>query len=518
MPRRRLPHLFVLACLASLSIPGTSLADRYDLRDVGLVTPVKSQSALGACWSFAATGAFESGLLAGGYLPDANAAAADLSEWHVANYGLDTAPSYTYPYSGWAGNWQDAAAYMARGQGPVSETATALTPYPLAAIQNHQDLSPYVPAAAVDGRWRLREAKKVDRADYGSTSQYRAAVKNAIQAYGGLHTSMYIDNAYLDGNDGTYYYAGGTGTNHGVMLAGWDDDVQTAGGTGAWIVKNSWGSGWGDGGYCYISYNDTAAAQYASIFVPADEREGYDAVYQHQEYWPYNSFGYGSGWESHALARFDAEAGDTLTAVGLWTRNLDEAVTVRVYSAWDAANGRPDAASLHTTLSTTLDLPGYHQLDLADRLDADANVAEFIVSLEFAADAEYPLAYESGAAEAGRTYYSYSESAGWTDFSSYGTAAIKAILTPLDGDVDVNGEVNLTDLTIVGSNYGALAGAIWGEGDFDGDTDIDLTDLTILGSSYGQTAGGPAALPEPASIAVLLGGACCLLSVRRKRA
>ena len=32
------------------------------------------------------------------------------------------------------------------------------------------------------------------------------------------------------------------------MLIGWDDSKQ------AWLVKNSWGTGWGEGGYAWIHY------------------------------------------------------------------------------------------------------------------------------------------------------------------------------------------------------------------------------------------------------------------------
>jgi len=37
--------------------------------------------------------------------------------------------------------------------------------------------------------------------------------------------------------------------NHGVTLVGWDDA------TNAWIIKNSWGTGWGMSGFMYIAYD-----------------------------------------------------------------------------------------------------------------------------------------------------------------------------------------------------------------------------------------------------------------------
>ena len=55
--------------------------------------------------------------------------------------------------------------------------------------------------------------------------------------------------------------------NHAVTIVGWDDNfsknnfAHTPEGDGAWIVKNSWGPGWGNNGYFYVSYYDTRLAQ-----------------------------------------------------------------------------------------------------------------------------------------------------------------------------------------------------------------------------------------------------------------
>ena len=58
-----------------------------------------------------------------------------------------------------------------------------------------------------------------------------------------------------------YYWQGimddescGTTQNHAVLTVGWGND----GGKDYWLVKNSWGLGWGDNGYIKIAIVDGA--------------------------------------------------------------------------------------------------------------------------------------------------------------------------------------------------------------------------------------------------------------------
>lgn len=57
------------------------------------------------------------------------------------------------------------------------------------------------------------------------------------------------------------------------------------------------------------------------------------------------------------------------------------------------------------------------------------------------------------------------------------------------GDLDGDGEIGLSDLAILLSNYGKPSGATYEEGDLDGDGDVDLADLAELLSVYGSTCG-----------------------------
>ena len=55
----------------------------------------------------------------------------------------------------------------------------------------------------------------------------------------------------------------------------------------------------------------------------------------------------------------------------------------------------------------------------------------------------------------------------------------------IPGDLDHDGDVDLADLAQLLTNYGMTNGATWEDGDIDGDGDVDLFDLVVLLANYG---------------------------------
>ena len=98
--------------------------------------------------------------------------------------------------------------------------------------------------------------------------------------------------------------------------------------------------------------------------------------------------------------------------------------------------------------------------------------------------------------------------AGWGTDSSNNTYQAFVIINPqLPGDANLDGKVDINDLTIVLAHYNQT-GTTWTQGEFTGDGTVDINDLTIVLAHYGDTAGsaaGPAAaVPEPSAV-VLIG-------------
>lgn len=120
-------------------------------------------------------------------------------------------------------------------------------------------------------------------------------VKAAIMKYGAVKVS-YAAGYYDCENPTThgYYVPVNVGTNHDVVLVGWDDSFSknnfgeyTPQGNGAWILRNSWGTDNGDNGYYYLSYYDKTACEFTIFEGAVANKDPYNRIYQYDSM-PYN--------------------------------------------------------------------------------------------------------------------------------------------------------------------------------------------------------------------------------------
>ena len=255
--------------------------DYFNLADSGKVLGVRDQAASDDCWAFASLASLESNLLMN------NINTGFLSTAHLELMTQDSlyTPSFITFNRDFnsGGRMEFTTAYVLNYWGPVKESDM-----PFETVLNLIDNNTTVNQSDVTNKKAMVD---VDDVFYLSNSQGICSnntintIKEYIVNYGALATSVYFNNAYVNGK--YYYYNGSELSNHAVAIVGWDDNVEVtsfnnrATRKGAWIVKNSYGTSVGDGGYYYISYDDVnictdAAGFYNASLDMSDEAYYYD--------------------------------------------------------------------------------------------------------------------------------------------------------------------------------------------------------------------------------------------------
>lgn len=221
----------------------STLPSYYSLLDYGLVSPVKDQQTSGNCWAYTAIATIESCIL------KASGETYDLSEEHMKNI-IELYSDYGWAMDTNGGGYDEMPiGYFVSWLGPVNETDDL--------TDDKSTLSP-----VLNSLMHVQNVVYLGRETYTDND----AIKEAIMKYGAVATGIYYDDGYRNG--ASYYYYGSTAYgNHAVTIVGWDDNYSknkfygSPKGNGAWIVKNSWGPGWADNGYFYVSYYDTVFAK-----------------------------------------------------------------------------------------------------------------------------------------------------------------------------------------------------------------------------------------------------------------
>ena len=365
-----------------------TLPSKYDSRDLNLVTSMKNQNPYGSCWAHAAVASIESYMIKYGVPVGTGAAATtslNLSETQHCFFNYTSAYDAEGMLTGdkstsddacldQGGNGEMSAYTLQRWTGAASESVSALQ-YSKASTVNSSGLdSQYAYGSNV---CHVQNSVWIPATDID-------AVKEAIMQYGAGNISYYetgsaytyictIDNTSQDSSSHKW-------ANHAITVIGWDDSIASSkfspnkpGSNGAWICKNSWGSSYFDGGYCYISYADTTVLEGYIYFYDAEPIDNYAHNYQYDG--SCNVVCYGKGWPSSAdyyvgfenntkVANvFTAKGSEQLEAVAYcnWDEGLN--YTVQVYK--NPAAGNPSSGTLMATETGTLAFSGYYTIPLS---------------------------------------------------------------------------------------------------------------------------------------------------------
>ena len=320
----------------------------YDLREHNLVSPVKDQQSGGNCWAFAAIAALESAIL------KTSGELLDLSEGNMknimqkySNYGWNVADTNG------GGNDGMSIGYLVNWLGPVFEHDDYYDDYGM--------LSPILnPVTHVQNIIYLKRDSYTDN----------DAIKQAIMKYGAVATGIYFSSFSFNEYTNSYYFSAQSYANHAVTIVGWDDYYSrdnffaTPEGDGAWIVKNSWDSTWGEDGYFYVSYYDNVLAEIgvpdASYVFVFNDTTRYDKNYQYDHIGKTDYFVTGKNtiWVENV---FNATDYDMLAGVSTYFRKTTD---------WDLFIFVND--ELRMEKSGTCN-PGYTTINLGDYIPLQPN-------------------------------------------------------------------------------------------------------------------------------------------------
>lgn len=467
-----------------------ALPPSYDLRAYGKVSSVQDQGNYGNCWAFATFGSMESCLLTGEVW--------DFSENNLANlHGFDSA-------YGEGGSHYMSLAYLGRWSGPVLESADPYFNGPSSpsglTVQKHIQSAQFI----------------TDR----TSSTDNDKIKQAIMTYGGFYSAFYYGSNYYNSANCAYYYNGSQVANHAITIIGWDDTFSrtkfntTPAGDGAFLIKNSWGTSWGNAGYFWISYYDKHIGKENCLFLNAESTANYASCYQYDQLGFCTAFGYGSttAWGANIFS----SASGTIEAISFYAPAAGASYEVRVYTGVTA--GSPTSGTLSATKTCTLTYGGYYTVTLDSPVTYSTRFSAVVKlttpGYNYPIPVEYRIEdYSSAAtASAGESYVS-SDGSSWEEAyydGEYFNVCIKAFGTggeeptptpvttdqPLLADYDGDGKAdpglfrNDGSLRLLLSYYGYYnfptvydSQCIAQPGDFDGDHYADPA-VVDTSSSY----------------------------------
>ena len=249
----------------------------FNLVDYGLVTSVRDQGSSGSCWAFGSAAALESAFLKA----TNKTLVLDISENNIKSIALKY---YFYGiYSSEGSSEKAGAAYFLSWLGVVNSED-----------DEYDELGRISAVFNIGDKYHIYDFAALPRYETSLINEY----KSFLVKYGALATSVHGADGGISGdyNDKTYgaYYKRTSNEwsfpDHVITLVGWNDSYsrynfnQPAPGDGAWIIKNSWGSDWGDNGYYYVSYYDDLfgrSAPFGAIGYIVNNNHNYEKVYQY---------------------------------------------------------------------------------------------------------------------------------------------------------------------------------------------------------------------------------------------
>lgn len=430
----------------------------YDIRGTGNKATIRNQMNTGTCWAFSAATALE--IFAKVSMDIEQVYSSRHIEYSATKYFLDGKINEfglnRNPGSG--GNSAISSSYMINNLGPVLESDVPfennVDTIDISVIQN-KTVQLDVNEIAVGGDFNYGACNSVDI----------AGMKNAILESGAVVSGVHFttDDMYYNDTTHALYYNGALDTNHAITVVGWDDNYSRQNfsssnrptGNGAWIIQNSWGNDFGDGGYNYVSYYDQRICTYSMAIKDVDTKVE-DNAYIYDKQGHNIAVGFTSGQyvfnSSYGLMVFDkGNKKEVLKEIAFGSTGTG---TYKVYyTEGDASNKTVD--DMTYLGSGTLSDYGYVTHKLDNPIFIDSSVRNFSIAVYWSLeDNSKPLPLSSSSValysdiyvERGRSYVSMMGDA-WTDAIGVYTSVVSIKAFTDDVNYELKTEVKSVSKT-----------------------------------------------------------------------
>lgn len=446
----------------------STLPKSYDARTDDYVTSVKNQNPFGDCWAFSAISTAETSALKNGLT--GSKGNLDLSELQLAYFfyhrvndplentegdrniarGEKAGQPDDYLDNG-GNNWLTAMS-LSQWPGPVDENKA---PY----VNNADHFTEFLDADLnyLHTEYAMKDAVFLPDND-------KNGIKQAIIDNGSVSGSYFAEeDQFYD----KYVYNGNSAVNHSITIVGYNDNISKKlfgpmkpQNDGAWIVKNSWGSRSGDGGYFYLSYDQPLNAVIAYNYMAADQ-------YNHNYFYD-GSAGFEKieGNESLTVANvFQAKGGggkhpEYLKAVSVGIARSDTNYSIQIYTDLkDLSDPSSGTKVLSQPVTGLKAYEGIYTIELPNKIKLNQNRHFAVIvtlnhkdasSIYAAQERDYGWVFMEERTAPQQSYKL--ENGKWTDMNDSKTCSrIKALTDSHPSVADAKAEISQSQYTYSGA-------------------------------------------------------------------